>query len=459
MRIVRGKFKHQHIKDNNDHIIEDNNINHILDGYERMPREALIASLMDTKKKLISTETLVSSLKAENQRWENEISKQQKRIDKLLDTSTNRHGTSAADIRKELEKSTIVRQLKRQNHSMKNNLIDKDIELEKIKKSIKGSALMILSTEKDEYYMECLRLKELVSKLIEENKIYKNKLKQHGKEDEEIRREVVRLSSGFQSLLESAAVSSSAAVDIQPNHHKKGSKNKDKDKQILNYFNSDIVTKDSGIQFALPANDVDNAPVLSTPNVINKYDSKPKDIFDITPSTPFPLLNHGNSASINTPIIMNSSTASSTSPNAKSKSPSSSPPKSPAYEYKYKVGARVQGQYKGGINWYDATIKSASNKGGENYHLVYDDGDEEKAVSVSHVRLLQEEHQQQHHEREQRQQPHHQQKSSPSKQLFDKYLDGISDDDDDKNNISAGPKQTLTSNQRNDNDYDDDFEA
>jgi hypothetical protein len=325
---------------------------------------------------------------------------------------------------------------------------------------------MILSTEKDEYYMECLRLKELVSKLIEENKIYKNKLKQHGKEDDEIRREVVRLSSGFQSLLESAAVSSSA-VDIQSNHHKKGSKNKDKDKQILNYFNSDTVTKDSGIQFALRANDVDNVdnvPILSTPTVINKHD-KPKDIFDITPSTPFPLLNHhGNST--NTPVIMNSSTASSTSPpNTKSKS---SPPKSPVYEYKYNVGARVQGQYKGGINWYNATIKSASNKGGENYHLVYDDGDEEKTVSVSHVRSLQDEHQ--HHEQDQHQQNYHehqhsrqqssrQQKTSPSKatspskQLFDKYLDDISDDDDDKNNISAGPKQ------RNDNDYDDDFEA
>ena len=32
--------------------------------------------------------------------------------------------------------------LKRQNNSMRNNLIDKDIELEKIKKSIKGAALM-----------------------------------------------------------------------------------------------------------------------------------------------------------------------------------------------------------------------------------------------------------------------------------------------------------------------------
>jgi hypothetical protein len=155
---------------------------------------------------------------------------------------------------------------------------------------------------------------------------------------------------------------------------------------------------------------------------------------------------------------MNSSTSSTSPPNTKSKS---SPPKSPVYEYKYKVGARVQGQYKGGINWYDATIKSASNKGGENYHLIYDDGDEEKTVSVSHVRSLQDEHQQNYHEHEQsHHQSHHQQKTSPSKatspskQLFEKYLDDISDDDDNnKNNISTGPKQ------RNDNDYDDDFEA
>jgi hypothetical protein len=73
-------------------------------------------------------EALVSTLKAENQRWENEISKQQKRIDKLLDSSANKHGTSATDIRKELEKTTLVRQLKRQNNSMRSNLIDKDID-------------------------------------------------------------------------------------------------------------------------------------------------------------------------------------------------------------------------------------------------------------------------------------------------------------------------------------------
>lgn len=429
-----------------------------------MPREALIASLMETKKKLISMESQVSTLKAENQRWENEISKQQKRIDKLLDTSTNRHGTSAADIRKELEKSTIVRQLKRQNHSMKNNLIDKDIELEKIKKSIKGSALMILSTEKDEYYMECLRLKEVVSKLIEENRIYKSKVKQHGKEDDEIRREVVRLSSGFQSLLESAGVSSS--VNIPATSHKKGYKNKDKfsASSPLNYFNSEIVTQDDGLQINITNNETVNVPVMSTPTVAHKGDSKSKDIFDITPSTPFPLLssNNGTNNSTNTPNIVASSLSSS----------KGSPPSSPVYKYRYQIGEKVQGQYKGGFNWYGATIKAASrNNDEETYHLIYDDGDEEKIVSLSHVRLSSKEeqeignehHHQQHHDQQQQQQHHHDQhhdqqqqqhQHSPSKQLFDKYLDEISDDDDNitKNNKLSGTKNL------NDN-YDDDFEA
>ena len=447
MRIVRGNFKQQHQQQqnskDNDQIIEDNNINHILDGYERMPREALISSLMDTKKKLISMESLVSTLKAENQRWENEISKQQKRIDKLLDSSVNRHGTSASDIRKELEKSTLVRQLKRQNNSMRNNLIDKDIELEKIKKSIKGAALMIISNEKDEYYMECIRLKDIVSKLIEENKIYKHKLKQHGKEDEEIRREVVRLSSGFQSLLESAgaAASSSTENKTTTNPHKKGSKHKEK--QILSYFNSDVVTQDDGILIVAPTNEITNATVPSTPTstFTNKLD-KSKDIFDITPSTPFPLLNHGSDTS--TPVIIATATSSSSTQKMKLKSPKKSPPKlpkSPSYEFKYKVGSRVQGQYKNGVNWYDATIKAASNKGEEeHYHLLYDDGDEEKSVVLSNIRLSQQEKPQ-----------------SPSKQLFDKYLDDISDDD----NLAAGPAVTLKANgqQHDNNDYDDDFEA
>lgn len=486
-RIIRGKFKQQQRqqKQQNKKEIkeydqqqyddnEDNKINHLLDGYERMPRESLLASLIETKKKLISMETAVSALKAENQRWESEITKQQKRIDRLLDSSINKHGTSAADIRKELEKSTIVRQLKRQNQCLRNNLAEKDIDLERIKKSIKGSALMLLSTEKDEYYMECIRLKGIVEKLTEENRLWKQKLKKFGQEDEEIKREVVRLSSGFQSLLESAGVGvSNIAIETKASRHKKGNKGT----QILNYFNSDTVVKDSGIPIGLHNTDnnatleqddeqqatvvtakQDNVQnqVLSTP-YSNDNRNKSKDIFDITPSTPFPLLdNHHHIAE--TPNIAqvskNPSSISST-PNKNSNNGSSNNNKgSPKQIFEFKIGDRVQGQYKGGVNWYDATIKAASNKTGETYHLLYDDGDEEKVVPVNRIRPIQKdltgttEIQQQ------------QQKNSPSKQdeLFDKYLDEISDDGDNGDNNNKENNALSTKGQHNDNDYDDDFE-
>lgn len=55
-------------------------------------------------------------MKAENQRVESENIKQQRRIEKILGagSGTGTGGQSASDIRKEIEKSVLVRQLKAQ---------------------------------------------------------------------------------------------------------------------------------------------------------------------------------------------------------------------------------------------------------------------------------------------------------------------------------------------------------
>ncbi len=64
------------------------------------------------KKQLRTTDTVIAQLKADNQRLEAECTKQQRRIDKILNGHSN--GQSIIEIRKEIEKSVIVKQLKNQ---------------------------------------------------------------------------------------------------------------------------------------------------------------------------------------------------------------------------------------------------------------------------------------------------------------------------------------------------------
>ena len=59
-----------------------------------------------------SLENQLSFLKVENQRIESENSKQQRRIEKIL--AANASGQSSSDIRKEIEKSILIRQMKAQ---------------------------------------------------------------------------------------------------------------------------------------------------------------------------------------------------------------------------------------------------------------------------------------------------------------------------------------------------------
>ena len=75
-------------------------------------REDLVSTLLLVKKEQRVTEQQISHLRAENQRIENEALKQHKRIEKLM--SSHSTGQALNDVRKEIEKSVFVRQLKSQ---------------------------------------------------------------------------------------------------------------------------------------------------------------------------------------------------------------------------------------------------------------------------------------------------------------------------------------------------------
>ena len=55
------------------------------------------------------------------------------------------------------------------------------------------------------------------------------------------------------------------------------------------------------------------------------------------------------------------------------------------FNFKYEVGSRVEGMFRGGERWYSCIIKSR-NHSNNTYQLVYDDGDEESNVPEKFLR-------------------------------------------------------------------------
>ena len=96
-------------KDRKSDILVDDNNNSLL----TLQREDLISTIIMMKKEQRFLEMQMSQLKAENQRVETENTKQQRRIEKVMG-SQQLGGQSANDVRKEIEKSVLVRQLKSQ---------------------------------------------------------------------------------------------------------------------------------------------------------------------------------------------------------------------------------------------------------------------------------------------------------------------------------------------------------
>ena len=161
--------------------------------------------MYEAKKRCKLLELNTASLKAESHRYESEIAKQQRRIEKLLESSAPQSQLPpTAEVRREIEKSQLVRQLKTQITNLRNCEAEKDIEIETLKRSQKGTKLVELSNEKEEYYLETLRLKQIVRELREALQNEKQKRvfeKKRNGAGEEIRQEVARLTSGYQNIL------------------------------------------------------------------------------------------------------------------------------------------------------------------------------------------------------------------------------------------------------------------
>lgn len=168
-----------------------------------------------------SLESSTTHLKADAVKCENELAKQHRRIEKLLDSTAaqsvngaNRQTAQAPpitiDARKELEKTVLVRQMKTQMMLLRTSLAEREVEVETLKKSQKGTKIVELSNEKEEFYLETLRLKQVVRELRESLQNERQKRAWDKKKNgagEDIRKEVARLTSGYQNILKGIAPS------------------------------------------------------------------------------------------------------------------------------------------------------------------------------------------------------------------------------------------------------------
>jgi hypothetical protein len=171
-------------------------------------KEDLIEELYELKKKNLGYEEHINHLKTENYRLESEASKQQRRIDQLLNLSEGVKAissNSAQQLRKEIEKSILVRQLKSQINLLKNVIADKELEIDSLKRDIRVTHIREVENERDEYSIEIPRLLKVIenlkAELSRERRRREWNCKLAGETGDDLRKELARLASGYQSIL------------------------------------------------------------------------------------------------------------------------------------------------------------------------------------------------------------------------------------------------------------------
>jgi hypothetical protein len=194
---------------------------------------------------------------------EGEVSKQQHRIDKLLSPHFSKNSHLLLEIRKEIEKSVLVRQLKAQVSrlftrsitpsraslllplplislplsskmlSLRGTITEKEIIIESLQKKTSAAHLIELSAEKEEYFYEIKRLRKA---LQQKEKELQQEKDSHGWQKkgenvtlegpllrlslfsilippstESLKAEITRLSRGYQQVLERLESTTTAA--------------------------------------------------------------------------------------------------------------------------------------------------------------------------------------------------------------------------------------------------------
>lgn len=191
--------------------------------------EDLIDEVKDLKKQLANYKNAVIVLRSDNRRMEKELNRLQAHLDHMLETMNNGKISNSVlfEFRKEAEKTSIVRQLKKQIYDLRDSLFNKDVEIENMHKSQKGTNLLTLMYERDEYRAEVIRLQQLAKDLKNElvierqNQMSHELSLKHAEDSDDLRAQVADLRETLNMLMSSEKESPSKVRNSSPTFQKK----------------------------------------------------------------------------------------------------------------------------------------------------------------------------------------------------------------------------------------------
>jgi hypothetical protein len=354
-------------------------------------KEDLRHMYFEAKKKLNNQDIQINQLKSENQRLERELLRHEKRIEKIL-SSNDKSDAIPMDVRKDVEKHILVRQLKQQISTLRDNLSMREYEIELYKKSTKSSYIYEIKREKDEYYLEVQRLRGIIMSMKEHmtNKLSNMAQAISGKGmvviNEELKNEIGRLATGYQNMLSEFIEGSTKAQESTSSSSRNKVSSKDKPDTSSNRNNDDDDLGSLRFFDLKNIQEVDIIGLIDNSSVISSNSPVKNDITSPAKSQSSP--NHENH-SPNTLISALTNHTNTSSPPVlsthKKESKSSDSPVNKDIDA-FKVGDKVEGNYRSGNIYYPATIKALVEEG--IYSLLYDDGDEELRVSKEKIRRI-----------------------------------------------------------------------
>lgn len=337
------------------------------------------------KRKHRALEEASSHLKAENHRLESEGTKQQRRIDQLLNLSDGAKNIGmTSEIRRDIEKSILVRQLKNQINNLRSDFADKEAELDVLRRNIKSTHLAEVENERDEYYLEVQRLKSALLDVKEELQRERQRREWNtrvaGDASDDLRKEVARLSSGYQSMLTNISNRSrpSSSTGMRPSSGPE-SPNVHHNRPVSATAGSNS-GKDMAASERQKRPQSASATTRSTP--LSTY-FQPEGSAPIATIAAFhdPLDNFGMPGSAAT---IDSKFSHSDLHAYLDQAPTAN--SVVADLGIFKVGERVEAQYQGGADWYLGKVAVYNSDG--SYGVRYDDGDYESSVPLSCVRAV-----------------------------------------------------------------------
>lgn len=128
-----------------------------------LEKEQLIQAITDMKRQLQNINSNYSRLLEEKELLDNKMVKNQRRIDKMIDPFISRNDPMILELKKDVEKSSLIRQLKSQLKGIKDAVKEREKDISLIKKGQRASKLLELTIEKEENLREIRRLSNILS--------------------------------------------------------------------------------------------------------------------------------------------------------------------------------------------------------------------------------------------------------------------------------------------------------